>query len=186
MKKPKKLTARQKLFCDWYLKTMNATEAAIRAKYSKKTARQIGCKLLTKVNIQNYLAQRRNKHEELLGFNKSTILQDLIEIKDRCKQAEPVMRFDPIEREMVQETELNDDGEEVGVYQFDSRGANKAIEQISKMMGYNEPEKIEDVTPPEKKATMVIIHKEYVTTEPEPTTKTDNGMGSAGTTDTAK
>lgn len=38
----KKLTAKQKRFCDEYLIDMNITQAAIRAGYSKKTAYAIG------------------------------------------------------------------------------------------------------------------------------------------------
>ena len=37
----KKLTAKQQRFCDEYLIDLNATQAAIRAGYSEKTARQI-------------------------------------------------------------------------------------------------------------------------------------------------
>jgi phage terminase small subunit len=43
-----KLTEKQKRFCDYYIETGNATEAAIRAGYSNKTARFIGAENLTK------------------------------------------------------------------------------------------------------------------------------------------
>lgn len=47
------LTKKQKLFVEEYLIDLNATQAAIRAGYSPKTARDIGCENLTKPNIQN-------------------------------------------------------------------------------------------------------------------------------------
>jgi len=47
-----KLTDKQDRFCQEYIIDLNATQAAIRAGYSKKTARIKGCKLLTKANIQ--------------------------------------------------------------------------------------------------------------------------------------
>ena len=42
------MTAKQKRFCDEYLIDLNATQAAIRAGYSKRTARQIGKRKLDK------------------------------------------------------------------------------------------------------------------------------------------
>lgn len=44
------LTEKQKRFIDYYIETANATEAAIRAGYSKKTAKQIGCENLAKLD----------------------------------------------------------------------------------------------------------------------------------------
>lgn len=50
--KGKSLNRRQKLFVQEYLIDLNATQAAIRAGYSEKTARFIGAENLTKPNIQ--------------------------------------------------------------------------------------------------------------------------------------
>ena len=47
-----KLTAKQQLFVDEYLKDLNATQAAIRAGYSESSAKEIGCENLTKPNIR--------------------------------------------------------------------------------------------------------------------------------------
>lgn len=44
------LTEKQKRFIDYYIETGNATEAAIRAGYSKKTAKQIGSENLAKLD----------------------------------------------------------------------------------------------------------------------------------------
>jgi len=46
-----RLTAKQSMFVKEYLIDLNATQAAIRAGYSKKTAKEIGCENLTKPNI---------------------------------------------------------------------------------------------------------------------------------------
>jgi len=57
-----KMTPKQKRFCEEYLVDLNATQAAIRAGYSKKTAKVKGCQLLTKVNIDKYIrAQLENR-----------------------------------------------------------------------------------------------------------------------------
>lgn len=49
------ITEKQKKFCDEYLVDMNATQAAIRAGYSERTAKAQGSRLLTNVNVKAYL-----------------------------------------------------------------------------------------------------------------------------------
>ena len=52
------LTIKQKAFADYYIETGNATEAAERAGYSSKTARQIATENLAKPNIIEYIQSR--------------------------------------------------------------------------------------------------------------------------------
>ena len=52
------ITTKQQKFIDEYMVDLNATQAAIRAGYSPKTARQISSKLLTKVDIKAEVAKR--------------------------------------------------------------------------------------------------------------------------------
>lgn len=52
------LTQRQRIFCEEYIKTNNATKAAIAAGYSEKTARVIGQENLTKPAISAYIKAR--------------------------------------------------------------------------------------------------------------------------------
>lgn len=56
-----KLTPKQKAFCDYYIETGNATEAAIKAGYSKKTAKETGHENLTKPHLSKYIAERMEK-----------------------------------------------------------------------------------------------------------------------------
>ena len=59
------MNARQKRFCDEYLIDLNATQAAIRAGYSEKTARQIGEQNLSKLDIREAInAQLERLHSE--------------------------------------------------------------------------------------------------------------------------
>lgn len=51
------MTAKQKRFCDEYLIDTNATQAAIRAGYSEKTAKQVGSRLLTYVDVKTYIEE---------------------------------------------------------------------------------------------------------------------------------
>ena len=58
-----KLTAKQKRFCDEYLIDCNATQAAIRAGYSKKTAGATGYENLRKPQIKEYIDEQLKKIE---------------------------------------------------------------------------------------------------------------------------
>lgn len=59
------MNARQKRFCDEYLIDCNATQAAIRAGYSAKTAKITGAKLLTNANLKAYIEEQLEKiHNE--------------------------------------------------------------------------------------------------------------------------
>jgi phage terminase small subunit len=51
----RKLTAKQRLFADEYIKSGNAAQSAIKAGYSAKTARSIGQENLTKPDIKAYI-----------------------------------------------------------------------------------------------------------------------------------
>lgn len=59
-----KLTIKQKAFADYYIKLGNATEAAVRAGYKKKTAYSIGCENLKKPDIKVYIEQRLKEIED--------------------------------------------------------------------------------------------------------------------------
>lgn len=59
------MNARQKRFCDEYLIDCNATQAAIRAGYSPKTAKVTGAKMLTKANLKAYIDEQLERiHNE--------------------------------------------------------------------------------------------------------------------------
>lgn len=59
------MNAKQKRFCDEYLIDCNATQAAIRAGYSPKTAKQIGQENLTKPNLKKYIDEQLERiHSE--------------------------------------------------------------------------------------------------------------------------
>lgn len=53
-----KLTLKQQRFADEYIISGNATEAAIKAGYSKKTANVIGVENLIKPNIKSYIDEK--------------------------------------------------------------------------------------------------------------------------------
>lgn len=75
-----KLTDKQDLFCREYIIDLNATKAAIRAGYSEKTAKEIGSQNLTKLNIQDRIAQLRKKTLEKLDISHERIAKEYAKI----------------------------------------------------------------------------------------------------------
>ena len=55
------MTARQRKFCDEYLISGNATDAAIKAGYSPKTAKQTGSENLAKPDLRAYIDEQLDK-----------------------------------------------------------------------------------------------------------------------------
>ena len=76
----KKLTAKQQRFCDEYLIDLNATQAAIRAGYSEKTACEQGARLLANVKVQKYLQKRKTDRIERTEITQDMVLLELANI----------------------------------------------------------------------------------------------------------
>lgn len=74
------LTEKQRLFVDEYLIDLNATQAAIRAGYSKKTAGQIGDENLKKPQIANAIQEAQAKRSERVQVDADYVLARLVEI----------------------------------------------------------------------------------------------------------
>jgi phage terminase small subunit len=80
--KPGVLSTKQQRFIDEYLVDLNATQAAIRAGYSKRTARAIGCENLTKPDIQMKIQVRLRQAEDKAGQERVRVLKGLMQIAD--------------------------------------------------------------------------------------------------------
>lgn len=148
------LTEKQKRFCNEYLIDLNATQAAIRAGYSEKTANRIASENLSKLDIQNYIKELQEGIRKRNKISQDEILLDLIEIKNRCMQNVPVMYFDRVDKEWKHE------GAEYGepLYKFDSQGATKALDLLAKHVGFYE-------TDNKQKAFNISVNREAVEVE---------------------
>jgi hypothetical protein len=71
------LTLKQKMFIDEYLVDLNATQAAIRAGYSPKTAKDIASQNLAKLNIRIEIDKRMAERSKRVGMNADRVLQEL-------------------------------------------------------------------------------------------------------------
>jgi phage terminase small subunit len=72
-----KLTIKQQRFADEYIISGNATEAAIKAGYSKKTANVIGVENLIKPNIKTYIDERLKELSDKKIANQQEVLEYL-------------------------------------------------------------------------------------------------------------
>ena len=77
-----KLTAKQQTFCEEYLTDLNATQAAIRAGYSKHTAKDIGCENLAKPNIAECIQNLMAKRSESTGITNDWVLKGIKDLTD--------------------------------------------------------------------------------------------------------
>lgn len=125
--KPKKLNQKQRKFVKEYPKTLNATEAAKKAGYSKKTAKQQGSRLLTNADIKQTVKKEIDKTLEKLGIDAEYILGGIKEVIERSMQAKPV--FTKMGEHAVTE---DANGDMATAYQFESGSALKGFELLGK------------------------------------------------------
>lgn len=76
----RKLTDKQQRFVDEYLIDLNATQAAIRAGYSVKTANEQGSQLLAKLSIQQAIAEKMAERSRRTGVNQDRVVLELAKI----------------------------------------------------------------------------------------------------------
>ncbi|WP_156635746.1 terminase small subunit [Erysipelatoclostridium ramosum] len=110
------MTAKQKRFCDEYLIDLNATQAAIRAGYSKKAARQVGNENMSKPYIKNYIEERMQEKEDSLIAKQDEVLKYLTSVmRGESKSSvlamagdgvQEVIQKPPDERERTKAAEL--------------------------------------------------------------------------------
>lgn len=74
------MTDKQRKFCEEYMIDLNATQAAIRAGYSPKTAQQTSHENLLKPVIQNYIAQLQAEQSRRTGVSADRVVRELARI----------------------------------------------------------------------------------------------------------
>ena len=125
-----KLRERQQRFIAEYLVDLNATQAAIRAGYSKDTAKEIGYENLTKPHIQEAIAEAQNKRIARTQITQDEVIRRLIENVDIASGKKAIV---------LTQTRKSEDGEIIGddVAQFvyEPSSVNKALELLGKHLG---------------------------------------------------
>ena len=125
-----KLTDKQKRFIEEYLVDLNATQAAIRAGYSEKTAYSIGEENLKKPEIKRAIEDAQLKRSSRIQITQDDVIRMLIENIEKSSGTKQVV---------ITQTRKSEDGEFVGddVAQFvyEPSSVNKALELLGKHLG---------------------------------------------------
>lgn len=74
------MTPKQERFVQEYLIDLNATQAAIRAGYSVKTARQIGEQNLSKLDVASAISQAQEKRAARTEITQDMVLRELAKV----------------------------------------------------------------------------------------------------------
>lgn len=137
-----KLTAKQQRFCDEYLLDLNATQAAIRAGYSEKTARVIACENLTKPYIQEYIEKRMAEKEKALIADQNEVMKYLTAVMRREKTDSVVVtlnkevsKYIPDENGTMRKQTVKEEVPQIVQIPAQLRDANKAAELLGKAYG---------------------------------------------------
>lgn len=121
------LTPKQQTFVREYLVDLNATQAAIRAGYSAKTAGAIGDENLKKPEIAQAVQAAMDERAQRTEITADYVLTTIHETVERCKQAKPV--FDRKGEPVLVETPS---GDVVPAYVFDSTAVLRGAELLGK------------------------------------------------------
>lgn len=115
------LTPKQQRFVEEYLIDLNATQAAIRAGYSEKTANEIGAENLAKPSIAKAIQDALKERSERVQIDADYVLKRLVEIDqmdvadiiDNDGNVKPLRDWPKIWRQYISniETISVDDGE---------------------------------------------------------------------------
>ena len=119
------LTPKQQRFVEEYLIDLNATQAAIRAGYSRNSARQIGDENLSKPVIAAAVAKAKQARAEATKIDSEWVLRQAVALYQRCMQEiKPALH--PKTRRQLRDENGN------ALYTFNAAAANRALELIGK------------------------------------------------------
>lgn len=118
------LNAKQERFANEYIVDLNATQAAIRAGYSAKTAGQQGFDLLKHPEIVALIETLKANRSERVNVTQDYVLSNLYEVVERCMQRAPV--FNPF----TGAQDIDDEGRHV--WRFDGKNTIAALTLLGK------------------------------------------------------
>lgn len=142
-----KLNEKQKRFCDEYLIDLNATQAAIRAGYSEKTAYTIGQKLTKKNEVKAYIEEKlealKNERtadaqevvEYLTSVMRGESESEEIVLKGVGKGSQRIEKIQkkPSEKDKLKAAELL--GKRFGMFSGGGSDDNKVLEKLDEVLG---------------------------------------------------
>lgn len=155
MPKGNKITPKQKRFCDEYLISLNATQAAIKAGYSKKTAKELGYKLVNKSSLAKYINERQELMQKKTDITQDKVLKEyakiaFFDIRNLYTEDNTLKKIKDIDENSagalasVESYEHHIDGEVIGVTQKAKLHSKiAALDSLCRVLGFNSPDKHE-------------------------------------------
>ncbi len=121
------MTPKQQRFVHEYLIDLNATQAATRAGYSKRTAGQQGERLLKNVEIAAAVQAAMDARSARTEITADYVLATIRDTVERCSQATPVLdrKGEPVHVETPS-------GDDVPAYTFDSNAVLRGCELLGR------------------------------------------------------
>jgi hypothetical protein len=141
-----KLTAKQARFVEEYLCDLNATQAAIRAGYSQKTAAVQGSRLLTNVKVAGAIRGGLEERSRRTEITQDWVMAELKENVERAMQHVPV---------------LDRNGNPIGRYTYQGSVANKALELLGRAVHLFSEDDGATTRPPITNIERVEIHLDH-------------------------
>ena len=153
--KVKKLSKKHKRFCEEYVVDLNATQAAIRAGYSAKSAGNKITQLLSDERAIKYIQDLQSIKSEELRLEREDNLKMLCQMRDAKVTDFLMIDGDKITfknisdipealQHCIKSIKQKTDREGIACgFDVEFYSKTKAIELLNKMMGWDEPEKVE-------------------------------------------
>jgi len=114
------LTKLEKLFSESYAIDLNATQAILRVDSNTPFPRNKSSMLLRTERVRNYIDYLLFQRAQKMNIDAEWVLKAAVELFHKC----------------MSDVEVKDtNGVSIGVYRFDSRGANAALNTIGKHVG---------------------------------------------------
>ena len=148
-KRKRSITNQQARFVEYYVQSLNATQAAIKAGYSAKTAHVLGYQLLQNPLVSAAISQISEKQSQNIGLTTERLLQeamrlaffDIRKLVDGEGNPIPIQQLDDDTAAAIQGLELateksrDDDGNVTVVRKYKIADKNAAIERLFKHKG---------------------------------------------------
>lgn len=150
IKKLPKLTSRQELFVKHYVagNMSHPSHAARLAGYRGKNVDVTAQDVLGSPSVRAAIEEEKAKLARKVEVTAEYVLGNLIEVAERCMQKTPVLEYDRDAKAY----------KEVGVWEFDSGGATKALELLGKYLAlFTEKHQIEGLNAQQIDVVMVAL-----------------------------
>lgn len=121
------LTDKQQRFVDEYLIDLNATQAAIRAGYSPKTANEQGARLLANVSVAAAVKEGKKAREERTEVTQDWVVHEMVEQYKAANQRIPKVSFGG--------DQVTDENGKPVFVPVDMAAASKALDMLAKHTG---------------------------------------------------